>query len=688
MPQALTHRATRDDLRRVVRMLEHARRYYYRRVEKVSFLHRHICQVNVTLFLEIPESDDDTSANAADQRDELPIIAAGLFPKVRLPDLTITDERGQFISPLRNDEITAILATLLLDRAQAHVSKYARCLWLSGDQSCMERIDRIEQIWAAVSEDLFLTLIMRVLELGREDAIPEYRRIQESIKLLTSSSDPDEWMLGQILTGATELWDSVLALCGSIPVLVQYDYGDNPAQKLHRLEITYTKSWLVGFRSPQLRLDRRDEPSVSVVEFLIIKFLAAAHARDEQRKPKANTDWLADMLLGSAVVLSHVLQRWVVRLMSSVGVIGTPLRQRTPNADHSKSYYIMFDIPADVSCTRVYWTSAEKRLPPHEAVEVVSGYRTLSAEHLPDEIRFGSNEMIAELQLARTGTVFALTGGALLLAVVCAYFYRNPIYNAGHYVPSDGIRQVAAAIGALLVAAPAGFVAYLTTSLSDLGAYLTRGIRLMCAIGAIVAVWAGFSIAVLMPEDHGLYNMSLLLASTANFVAGATAVASLGPRSRSDGRLTKSRIGRSQQKLVSLGGDPASQIPVRIRRSGVPADTRYRQRRHAFLGAIGCALFTDAWVAMLRIRGSFQSLGRDHWWEPFRAVWERTGTHWLGYSVAEWLRSLSPGRDGAFDRLLVALGFLALGLAIAVVSLATVGSVARARLLREDQAGA
>lgn len=158
--------------------------------------------------------------------------------------------------------------------------------------------------------------------------------------------------------------------------------------------------------------------------------------------------------------------------------------------------------------------------------------------------------------------------------------YENPIY-ALDLAPGEGLRQVAAAVGALLVAAPAAITAFLTTSLSDLGAYLTRGIRFLCAAGAAAAVWAGFALAVLLPKDHGLYHASLLTASAINMLAALTVGATLFPRSRANGRLTRWRVAKSQRRLADKGIDPMSEAPDPIRKSGVPADARYRQRRHA-----------------------------------------------------------------------------------------------------------
>jgi hypothetical protein len=375
-----------------------------------------------------------------------------------------------------------------------------------------------------------------------------------------------------------------------------------------------------------------------------------------------------------------------VRLMSTVGVVGTPLRQSTPNADHTKSYYIMVDNPSDVSCTRIYWTSADKRLPRPSSMPIISGYRHLSAEHLPAEVRYQTKEIIAELQLARTPTIYALAGAVFLLAFVCGYFYRNPIYEPRNYLPEAGIRQVAAAVGALLVAAPGALVAYLTTSLSDLGGYLTRGIRSMCAIGAASAVWGGFCIAVLMPQDHGLYAASLLFASAVNFVAGITALAALlGPRSRDDGALTSRRIRRSRRRAAAAGAIHSDGIPKPLRKSGVAADTRYRQRRTAFLGAIGCAFLTDVWIALLRVPSGFRDPGHKGWWEPLRKLWEYTGTHWTIYRLGQRLLLLNPSHHGGAARLLIALGCAALFLATVLVSISKVGAAWRDRLAHEGQ---
>jgi hypothetical protein len=300
------------------------------------------------------------------------------------------------------------------------------------------------------------------------------------------------------------------------------------------------------------------------------------------------------------------------------------------------------------------------------------------------DIRYETREVIAELQLARTSAVVALAGGAFLLAGVCGYFLRNPIY-APDMPPSDGLRQVAAAVGALLVAAPAAITAFLTTSLSDLGSYLTRGVRFLCAAGAGAAVVAGFSLAVLLPKDHGLYHAALLTASATNMFAALTVGATLFPRSRANGRITRRRIARSQKKLVDKGLDPTSVAPDPVRGSGVPADARYRQRRHAFVGALGSLLFLDWFVAAMRTPRTVNLLFKKNWPTTFRRIWYRTATHRAGAWSLRELGSLIPGRHAdAVGRLLVALGCLALLVVGVLEGLQKVGRVARGQLAHED----
>ena len=69
-----------------------------------------------------------------------------------------------------------------------------------------------------------------------------------------------------------------------------------------------------------------------------------------------------------------------------------------------------------------------------------------------------------------------------------------------------------------------------------------------------------------------------------------------------------------------------NRVPHRVRRSGVDADARYRQRRYALLGAFVGLLATDVWISATLLPTDTHLLEREKWRSTLHSVWDNTVT--------------------------------------------------------------
>ena len=123
----------------------------------------------------------------------------------------------------------------------------------------------------------------------------------------------------------------------------------------------------------------------------------------------------------------------------------------------------------------------------------------------------------------------------------------------------------------------------------------------------------------------------------------------------------------------------AKRIPLRPRRSGTDADSRYRQRRFAMVGAVSCWVMTDLWVQIVRLPEHMHVLDRSQWRASVDAAWGRTGVIRLWRLLVELVEYPLSGSE----QLLVTLAFLLAG----TVLILAVGRLCMAQWLKKVRDG-
>jgi hypothetical protein len=614
------------------------------------------------------------------------LVSIGLFSKDRRPDLIVTGADGVVYPLLRNDDIVFIFALALTRRLDAHVRQ--KILDLKAHTSDTgELLQRWHEFAFPVA---FKAIEQLLIEPGRASK-RRYKGLRSFVDALCASEDEAEAAVGVILRDAEWLWRILPPLTTTLHLLVAVPLSkfDPTTDALYQLNLTYTDSWYAEVRTRGLSLlpDGGSDRASALGEFIDWCY----------RRREARPQWLGNVCLGLGITLARLSEQLLVRLMTWVGVVGMPYRIRIYNAHHCRSHYLLLDLPDDVGCTRFYWTASECLIDEPTARQVLSGYEHLSGESLPHRSRTSesvepvlrgslrstqeagdTNEAVLELQVDRSASMWMLGGVALLLSLVSGYFFRHPVFpsvpRAHLMAPAirNSYRQVGAENGALLVAGPAALTAILLTRSSELGAYLTRGIRLLSAIATSSAVVAALAIAILLPGDRQAYNTFLLTSAILNWVAASTILASMIGRFDAHQWLTKRRLRRSAA-IADSTRDLGRGVfkPKHLRRSGAPADSRYRQRRMALLGAFACAISTDLWWHALHIDRSEHLLNvtKGHAWQTLNATWARQ--RYTATATELLTMRHHPGQ------IAIALGTLAIAVSLALWWLHQVGAAER-----------
>jgi hypothetical protein len=596
----------------------------------------------------------------------------------------VKTEDGHPLPPLRNRETVNILATALSARLDGSIHRgLSQALAESRfDADTRSVVNEAWETWENSLEPQLYRAIARIIADAPDSATRTYGAVCADIENLCRESKTSSVFLGALLCDQAWFWALLHPLQFSSHVLVPYPLTAVDWRELHQVEISYTGSWRTELRdrlTAGLPTMQPELPPVSRVGALI------RHLLERGRKDE---NWRANVALGTGTVLRLGLRQALVRLMCFAGVVGTPFRLFNLNAGHCKSYYVLLHLPPDVRCTRLYWTAAETMVERPEAIAVQSGYEHLASEPLPMNLRREAREAMAELQLSNSVPVSMLAALAFLLAMVCGYFARNPILPspaAARHLSApelNSYRQVAAATGALVVAAPATLTAVLLTQSSSLCAYLTRGTRVLSGFGAVAGILAALAIAVLLPKDRGTYDNLLLTSATINWGAGLTILAAIVGQNTLVARLDQWRVRRTTRS-----GAVGLHRPRRARRNGSPADCRYRQRRLAALGGVACLISTDVWWHGLRLSRQYHLLQPSNFSHSLPRLWETMWTarvaETIGDGTTTVVTNLSDFQQPLHPIAVLLAGVLVVGSAL--VLLALVGRSARQRLVPAAQ---
>lgn len=525
-------------------LLEHSRDHFYRRVERVvlhdAHCERWVERATVHVPFDLRPRDQLTETKPL-------CLSIGLFPKERHPDLQVK-VNGANVSLLSSDDTARILGLIFTEHIVNRDMTRATVAALSATEA---EIDAVAN-----------TILFFATEVLRSDKDKATEALEVACR--TMESEPDSRL--------AKIYQSVLAsgfirqlepMATTVHVLVE---APRDSRNLMDLEIEYSNRSNRGFRSIE-----RPEGAIQHEEVSrVIGFFEGMNERWQAGWKRCS---MKSVYFASLGLLPLLLIDWSVKFLAALGFVGTPVAFRRPNLDHCKSFYLLLDLPADVSCDRLYWRTLEHVEIDRQSPPVATSYPVLSSSWLDPKSRLRMWDCVAELRPnSINGPASHLsTVAACLCAITCGFLYRN-------FVPVDdpAAKQVAIGIAALAGALPGAALGALSVSGSSISRRLSRGLRIASGTSALCVVAAGFSLALFREEHLTTYRVIAWVASVASFLVATTLVA---------------------RNLVHHRSAPAGRASDKDRNSA--AISRHRERRWSATLMLSCCIATWWWALAL-----------------------------------------------------------------------------------------